>query len=50
VEEILSFALEARRAVGHDTLALGGSDLAAEVRLARLAELAFAAFRGTGRS
>jgi hypothetical protein len=44
VEEVLALALEARGAVGHDALALGGSDLAAEVGLARFAELALFAF------
>ena len=46
VEEILALALEARGSVGHDTLALGGSDLATEVGLARLAELALLALGG----
>lgn len=36
-------------AVGHDSLALGGADLAAEVRLAGSAEFAFAAFGGAER-
>lgn len=44
VEEVLALALEARGAVRHDTLALGGADLAAEVGLTRLAELALFAF------
>lgn len=43
VEEVLALALEARGSVRHDTLALGGSDLATEVGLARLAELALLA-------
>jgi hypothetical protein len=46
VEEILALALEARCAVGHDTLSLCGADLAAEVGLAGLAELALLAFWG----
>ena len=45
VEEVLALALEARGAVRHDTFALGGADLTAEVRLAGLAELAFLALR-----
>ena len=47
VQEVLALALEARGAVRHQALALGGADLAAEVRLARLAELALLALRGT---
>lgn len=43
VEEILALALEARGTIRHETLALGGSNLAAEVGLARLAELALLA-------
>ena len=43
VEEILALALEAAGAVRHDTLALGRADLAAEVGLSRLAELALLA-------
>ena len=46
VEEVLALAPEARSAVGHDTLSLCGTDLSAEVGLARLAELAFLAFWG----
>lgn len=46
VEEILALALEARGAVGHHTLALGRADGAAEVGLARLAELALLALGG----
>jgi len=46
VEEILALALEARGSVRHDTLALSGSDLATEVGLARLAELALLALGG----
>ena len=49
VEEVLALALEARGAVGHDALALGCADLAAQVGLARLAELALLAFWCTGR-
>ena len=45
MEEILALAPESRGTIGHHTLALGGSDLATEVGLARLAELAFLALR-----
>lgn len=48
VEEILALALEARGAVRHDTLALGCADLAAQVGLARLAELALLALGCAG--
>jgi hypothetical protein len=47
VEDVLAAGLEAGGAVGHDTLTLGGADLAAEVGLAGLAELALTAFGGT---
>lgn len=43
MKQVLALALEARGAIGHDALALGGADLAAEVGLARLAELALLA-------
>lgn len=46
VQQVLALALEARGPVRHHAAALRGADLAAEVRLARLAELAFAAFGG----
>lgn len=46
VEKILALALEARSAVGHDTLTLGSANLATEVGLAGLAELALFAFWG----
>jgi hypothetical protein len=46
MEEILALALEPRGTVRHDTSALGVPDLAAEVGLARLAELALPALRG----
>lgn len=46
VEDVLAARLEAGGAVRHDTLTLGGTDLAAEVGLARLAELALAALGG----
>jgi hypothetical protein len=49
VKEILALALEARGAVRHDAFALRGADLATEVGLAGLAELAFFAFGGAGR-
>ena len=48
VKKVLALALKARGAIGHDTLALGCSDLATEIGLARLAELALFAFRGAG--
>lgn len=44
VQQVLALAPEARRAIGHHALALRGADLAAEVRLAGLAELAFFTF------
>lgn len=50
VQDILALALEAAGAVGHDALALGGANLAAQVRLARLAKLAFLAFGGAEES
>ena len=43
MEDILAFALEAWCTVGHNAFALRGSNLAAEIGLAGLAELAFAA-------
>lgn len=46
VEDVLAAGLEAGGAVGHDTLTLGSTDLAAEVGLARLAELALTALGG----
>jgi hypothetical protein len=49
VKEVLALALEARSAIGHDTLSLRGTNLAAEVGLAGLAELAFLAFWGASR-
>jgi hypothetical protein len=48
VEEVLALALEARGAVRHNAFALRGADLAAEVGLSGLAELAFFAFGGAG--
>lgn len=48
MEEVFALAAEARGAVGHDTLSLCGADLAAEVGLAGLAELALFAFGGAG--
>jgi hypothetical protein len=44
VQEVLAAGLEARGAIGHNTLTLGSTDLTTEVSLARLAELAFPAF------
>lgn len=46
VQHILALALEAGGAVGHYALALGGANLTAQVRLARLAKLALFAFGG----
>ena len=46
MEDVLAAGLETRSAVGHHTLTLSGTDLAAEVSLARLAELAFPALGG----
>ena len=48
VQQVLALTLEARGAVGHDALALRRANLAAEVGLARLAELALLALRGAG--
>lgn len=47
MEEVFALALESRRPVGHDAFTLRCSDLAAEICLARLAELAFSALRST---
>jgi len=44
VEEVLAPAFEARGAIGHETFTLGSPDLAAEIGLSRLAELALLAF------
>lgn len=44
VQQVLALAPEARRSIGHHALALRGADLAAEVRLAGLAELALFTF------
>lgn len=44
VKQVLALGLESRGAVGHQTLALGGANLAAEVGLSGLAELALLAF------
>lgn len=46
VQQVLALAAEARGAVGHEALALRRADLAAEVGLARLAELALLALWG----
>lgn len=43
MKQVLAFALKSRGSVGHHSLALRGSDLAAEIGLARFAELAFLA-------
>ena len=47
MQEVFSFAAEARGAIRHDAFTLSGSNFAAEVGFARFAEFAFAAFRGT---
>lgn len=41
MQEVLALALKARGAIRHDTLALGGTNLSAEVGLSGFAELAF---------
>lgn len=46
VEKLLALALEAGGAVGHNSLALRGPNFAAEIGLARLAELALLALGG----
>ena len=46
VQDVLPPGPEAGSAIGHETLALGCADLAAEIGLARLAELAFLALGG----
>ena len=46
VQDVLATGLEPRGTIRHHTLTLGSADLAAEVGLAGLAELAFAAFGG----
>jgi len=43
VQEVFAAGFKPGGAVWHDSLALGGTDLAAEVRLARFAEFTFAA-------
>jgi len=43
MQQLFALALEAAGAVGHDAFALGGADLATQVGLAALAELALAA-------
>lgn len=49
VKQILALALESRGTIGHQTLTLSGSDLAAEVGLSGLTELALLAFGGAVR-
>jgi hypothetical protein len=44
MEEVLVLAFKSRRSIRHDTLSLRRSDLAAEVGLARRAELALPTF------
>jgi hypothetical protein len=48
VQDVLAAGAEARGPVGHDALALRGADLAAEVGLVGLAELALFALGGAG--
>lgn len=50
MQEALATGLEPGGAIGHDSLTLGGPDLAAEVRLAGSAKFAFTAFGGAERS
>lgn len=45
MQEVLSFASESAGAIGKDAFALGGSNLSAQVGLARFAELALLALR-----
>lgn len=47
MQKVLSFAPESAGSVGKNALALCGSDLATQVGLAGLAELAFLAFGST---
>ena len=49
MQEVLAAGFEARGAVRHHALALGGADFAAQIGLAGFAEFAFAAFGCTGR-
>ena len=46
MQELFAFAFEAGASIRHHALALGSSNFTAQIRLARFAELAFAAFRG----
>jgi len=50
MQQVFAAGFESGGAVWHDSLALGGTDLAAEVRFAGSAELAFAAFGGAERN
>jgi hypothetical protein len=50
VQDILALAFKSRGSIGHHTFSLCSSNLAAEVRLAGFAELAFLAFWGAARS
>ena len=50
MQQVLALAFESSCAVGHDALALGCANLSAEICLARLAELAFFAFRRASNS
>ncbi len=47
MEEVLALALESRGSIWHNSFPLCGSDLAAQVGLAGLAEFAFLTFWGT---
>jgi len=49
MQEVFAAGFEPGGAVGHDSLALGGTDLAAEIRFAGFTEFAFAAFGGAER-
>lgn len=48
MQEVMTFGAEAGGAVGHNTFSLSGADFAAKIGFAGFAELAFAAFGGTG--
>ncbi len=49
VEQVFAFAFKSRGPIWHDSFTLCCADLAAEVRLARFAEFAFAAFGCAGK-
>jgi hypothetical protein len=50
VIDVLSFAFEPRRAIGHHTFALRGANLSAEIGFAAFAELALAALGSVKRN